>query len=189
MKQWKEPKRRGGPSMSTRAVVRELGYSTVESVHILVRRGPENDGLAGYIPAPDGNGWQRKQVPTPEERAAMKAAGTPYIPASGVEVMFYREDVEAWKKAHPVRLRSDYSDVVYTDEQKALVLAEAEKLKSEEGHVTRTRLLERLYKIDKSWNDRKYRVLRKILEDNGIDRPPRRVDTNQNRRSSRRRIS
>lgn len=187
-KEWKEPKRKGGPTMSTRAVVQELGYSTVESVHVLVRRGPEKDGLPGYIPNPDGRGWQLKRVPTREERAAMAEAGQPYDTKSGVEVMFYEEDVKAWKAAHPVRLRAA-QDVTYTDEQRDIVLAEAKKLEAEEGFVTRTRLLTRLAEIDRGWNDRKYRVMKKILEDNHIDRPPRRVDTTATRRATSRRIS
>src|SRR5436190_3149500 len=84
--EWTEPPRTGGPDMNATAVAEELGFSGVESVHILVRRGPYEDGLPGYIPGPRGRGWRLK---TGAEHA-------------GVEVMFYSSDITAWKEQHPI---------------------------------------------------------------------------------------
>lgn len=62
---WKEPKRsnRSSPTMTAKAVAKQLGFTNVESVHILARRGPEHGGLPGYISNEEGTGWERKIVP------------------------------------------------------------------------------------------------------------------------------
>jgi len=84
--EWTEPTRIGGPDMNAKAAAEELEFKDIESIHILVRRGPCFDGLPGYIPGPGGRGWRLK---TGAEHA-------------GVEVMFYSSDITTWKEKHPI---------------------------------------------------------------------------------------
>lgn len=155
---WQEPKKRdGGPSMTAKAVAAALGFTSVESVHLLVRRGPDKGGLAGYIPNADGVGWTRK-----------RGSGN-----SGVEVMFYPEDIAQWERDHPI-LEKNKAPVFYTPEEKEIVLSMASKLESEAGHVVRTELMKRLATQygSKTWNTRSYKKIKAILDDAGISLPP-----------------
>jgi hypothetical protein len=195
---WKEPKRRPseGPTLTARAVADLLGFTSTESIQILVRRGPENDGLPGYIPASSGTGWIRKNLPhltdeemrerrqllsslAKEEIARLRREGDNrikkilYETHSGTQIMFYRDDVEEWAKKHPV-LAEQRAKVEYSQDEHDLVMSEYDKLKNPDGSVYRSKLynhLQRKYGIH-TWNTRTYRKLKQILDDEGIKLPP-----------------
>lgn len=186
---WHEPKGRkhAAPSMTAKAVAHALGFSSVESVHILARRGPERDGLPAYVPTASGIGWTRKIFIPKEEREAG------YKRLSGVQLMFHADDVEAWRLAHPF-VERDGAPVPYTAEERAIVLAEAELIKDpENGTVNRTLLMHNLAyergtgnpkkKLPgiprmefgfgpSAWNARTYKKIKQILDDAGIQLPP-----------------
>ncbi|SRR5579885_1445702 len=162
---WKEPKRKGSPSMTAEAVRRQLGYRSLESIHNLVKLGPEHDGLAGYIPADDGIGWQRV---TQEH--------------GGVQTFFYPEDVEEWDRKHPI-IEKDNEPVSYSDLEKRVVLEEAEKIKRPDGSVYRKELRERLAKLSTGWGtSTRYRMIKQILDDAGIPVPPKTPKTEHRRK-------
>ena len=168
---WIEPRRRGGPELNAKEVASMLDYS-VQRVNELANIGPELDGLPAYINL--GDGWQRKTGPH-----------------TGVEMFFYKADVDAWEKKHPLlpkEIRNEKPS--YTEQEKSLVLTEAAKIANETGAVSRTQLFARLRfqpeTIRKGrggltgesrqepglgsaiWQESRWAVMRAILDDAGI---------------------
>ena len=124
--EWREPDRDGrGPSLTTEAVAKRL-QTTSQRIKDLTIIGPEKDGLPGYINL--GEAWERK---------IGKGHG-------GIQIFYYPEDIQAWDKKHPIREEKNRLSTSYTDEEKATVLAEAEKIKNERGQVSRSKLFLRL---------------------------------------------
>ncbi len=185
---WQEPKRKtNAPTMTARAVAKMLQFSSVESVHILARRGPERDGLPSYVPAPNGIGWTRKFFIPKEER------GAGYKRLSGVQLMFYPEDIQDWKDRHPFMER-DQAPIPYTEDERLIVLLEAALIRDPAtGTVNRTLLMHNLAyergtgnhkkklaglpRTDEGygpslWNARTYKKIKQILDDAGIPLPP-----------------
>ncbi len=207
MTKWKEPNRKGkAPSMSIDAVTEKLGYASRTSVYRLVKLGPENGGLAGYIL--DRTSW-------------IRANGK----HGGRETVFYPEDVETWQKQNqPLKSYSGYSEEEkqlvldrasnisrpicikafaeyigwhtiprkakikrilddagianksYSEEEKALVLAEAEKIKEANGTVSRVKLRKSLitsYPGDGWGTPSRYAIIQQILHDADIPLPAR----------------
>lgn len=174
-------RRTEAPTMNARAVARRLQFSGVESVHILVRETDPNKRLQGYILDPEtGEGWIAKQ-------------GSGH---SGVEVMFYADDVERWAQAHPIVHRKREA-VHYSPEEARIVLEVAEQIKKPlpDGsgfYVNRTglnRILawkEGTYNKQTKrgeprnepgygpnvWNARAYKKIRQILNDYDYKLPP-----------------
>ena len=169
-KGWHKMKDGDAPTMTAEAVKEELQFLNKESVHILVRRGPEHGGLPGYIPSSNGRGWIRKT-----------SSGH-----SGVQVMFFPEDVQYWNSLHPIKGRPEGRRVEYTDTQKEQVLEAAESLKASDGSVKRTHVLRKLtqrFGISK-WNTRTYKIIKQVLDDEGYALPPQMPrDTSLRRRS------
>lgn len=167
---WIEPRRRGGPELNAQSVASMLGFS-VQRVNDLAKKGPERDGLAAYI---NVNGWQRKTGPH-----------------SGADMYFYLSDVQEWEAKHPLLPKETREKPTYTEQEKALVLAEAAKIADPEtGAVSRTQLFARLrFKpetISKGrggltgetrqepglgsaiWQEGRWSVMRAILDDAGV---------------------
>lgn len=121
---WKEPRRSGGPELTATQVAKMLDLST-ERVKDLAIFGPERDGLPGYINV--GNGWERKH-----------GSGYP-----GVQIMFYKKDVDDWGDRHQV-IQKEYEPPVYSEAEKRIVLQEAELIRDSNGAVNRQELFNRL---------------------------------------------
>lgn len=171
--EWKEPKRHGGPTLTARGVADILGYTDVEMVHQLVEKGPEKDGLPGYIPV--GKAWRRKF-----------GRGK-----SNTLVMFYEGDVRDWAERHPIK-EQEKEPVAYTADQERIVLAEAAKIRYPDGSVNRAELARRLAYVPGTynpalkrgepriepgygpslWNARTYKVIKQILDDHQIGLSP-----------------
>ena len=169
---WIEPRRRGGPDLNAREVSKILQFS-VQRVNELAKIGPERNGLPAYINL--GDGWQRKTGPH-----------------TGVEMFFYRSDVEEWEKKHPLLPKETREEKPsYTEQEKALVLAEAAKIADPKtGAVSRTQLFARLRFQPETiirgkggltgeprqeeglgsaiWQESRWAVMRAILDDAGI---------------------
>jgi hypothetical protein len=156
---WKEPKRRGGPTLTVKEVTKRLGYRQIISVIELVNLGPHHGGLPGYVNA--GSGW--------ELHSEVK---------KGKGVFFYEEDIEAWDSANPrVETKKERSQEIsyiteYDEQMKNEVLELAEQMKDAKGRVNRRALLKALNEKygPGRWHRWYYSVMKKILDENGY--PP-----------------
>lgn len=146
---WKQPS--GGPTVTAKRLKERLGYKNHHSINALVRSGPENGGLPGYIAT--GEGWVRKIG----------------APRKGTDVMFYEEHVQQWEKLHPAV--PVLEENLKVDEQMiAEVLTVAKEMQHPDGRVNRKALLTRLDEKygPGRWNRWWYPYMKKILDDYGI---------------------
>lgn len=136
--------RKGIPDQTLQDAADRLGVSIVE-----IRKKVYRGTLPGYAIL-RGQGLIKKQP------------GKHY---QGIDTLFYREDLEEYAENAPLVEKRE-EPVPYTEDQKRLVLAEAEKIKEPDGSVNRARLQIEILK----WNSYKYKVMAQILNDEGI--PP-----------------
>lgn len=160
---WQEPKRKGPPTLDTEEVRKRLGFKDAESVRQLVRRGPENDGLPGYVEEKDSDGeyhWVRRTEPASKR-------GPHY------QFRFYVEDVAAYDKSHPW-YAGKKPPISYTEEEKEFVLCVAEEMRQPDGVVLRAKLMPELAKrarqagLPYKYHPRIYPKVAQILNDAGI---------------------
>lgn len=173
---WKEPKRKHAPTWDIKIAARYLGFKTPESVRILLARGPEHNGLQGYIYI---------ESPDEEECKWIPKHGTGY---TGVKVLVYPEDVKEWDKNN-LRTTSTnpHLDPSISDTEKQEILDSIEKYKREHssGMINRSQLQQLLVREHGTkWSGRKgYHKLKRFLDENGYPLLPGRTDTSTRRQS------